>query len=95
LAKFCDFCCVAFARELYLLRRRINSLNFNRPAAFDQQFGECPISTTDVCALQAGWQLQPVEKILTDASAPDSHRALVSGAVIKSDDLIGHGVSPR
>ena len=48
LAKFRDLCGVAFAGELYLLRRRINSLNFSRPAAFDQQFGECPVSATDI-----------------------------------------------
>jgi hypothetical protein len=95
LAKFRDFCSVAFARELYLLRRRINSLDFSWPAAFDQQFGQCPVPTTDICTLQAGWQLQPAEEIFADTSAPDSHRAFVSGAVIKTNDLIGHSVSPR
>jgi hypothetical protein len=95
LAKFRHFCGVAFARELYLLRRWINSLDFSRAAAFDQQFGECPVSATDVHTLEVGRQVQPVEEIFADTSAPDSHRAFVSGAVIKADYLIGHGVSPK
>ena len=69
---------------------QINSLNFLRLTAFGQQLGECTIATTDVHALQSSGQLQPFEKILADAAAPDAHHAFVSGAVVKANFLIGH-----
>jgi len=83
LAEFRDFCGVPFAGELDLLRRRINPLNFSRPATLDQQFGECAVSATDVDTLQPRGQVQPAEEILADTPAPDPHHALVSGTVVK------------
>jgi hypothetical protein len=58
------------------------------------QFGESAVSAADIKPSQSLWLRQPIEKDLTDESAPSAHKALIGSSIGEKVWLFGHRILP-
>jgi hypothetical protein len=86
--------CGPVPRESKLSFRWVNSIHLCWSTSLDEQFGKSAVATADIYPAQARGRRQPVEKLFTCESAPDTHCALVDVPVIEMDRLVSHYRQP-
>ena len=61
-----------------------------RRATLHDQFGEGSVAASDIDPALTNGRGEPIEKLLARKLAPNAHHALVGGAVVETDLLLGH-----
>jgi hypothetical protein len=68
----------------------IDTVNFRRRAARDDQLREGAVAASNVDPAQTSARSQPIQENIASDPAPDSHHALIGGPVVEADFLFGH-----
>jgi hypothetical protein len=72
----------------------IESLHLCGRTMRHDQLSKSAVSAADIEPSQSLWLRQPIEKDLTDESAPSAHKAFIGGSIGEKVWLFGHRILP-